>query len=91
MKEFDKQLEQNLQYNIFEFNTKQEYSKIRDLYKNKFSIIETLINKFGYRHSIEEISQLDGNLTRLILDNSLLLKEINRAICIGVLKLNDLK
>lgn len=91
MDDFNMQLKRNLRTDISEFNTKPEFSNIRNLYKNKFDSIETVIKKVGYKFAIEDISKLDSNLTQQIMDNLLFLKEINRAILEGELKSNDIK
>lgn len=91
MDDFNEQLKRNLKNNISEFNTKAEYSNVRDLYKNHFDTVAAFIKKFGYKLALEDISQIDSNLTRQVMDNHLLLKEINKAISTGELKLNDIK
>jgi len=91
MDDFNKQLKRNLRNNISEFNTNPKYSSIRDLYKTNFDSIVTFINKIGHKLAIEDIAQLDNNLTQQVMDNHLLLKEINKAISSGELKLSDIK
>lgn len=86
MKEqFNKQLETDLRYHINEFLTKEEYSDIKELYKNYFDVIVLCINKFGVRLAIEDIANLEPTLSDKIISNILLLKEINIAIKDGKL------
>ena len=91
MDDFNEQLKRNLKNDISEFNTKPEYSRIRNLYKTNFDNIVTFIKKFGHKPALEDISRLDSNLTQQVMDNHILLKEINKAISTGELNLNDIK
>lgn len=91
MDEFNKQLEINLLNNIKEFNNNNSLNKIRNLYKTNFEHIKTLINKYGYKQAIEDISNINLDLKQGILENLLLLKEINKGIIKGIIKINDIK
>ena len=91
MDEFNRQLKNNLQSDIYEFNTKPEYSKIRELYKNNFDKIVFFIDRTNSKLAIEDIAGLDSKLAQSIFDNSLLLQQINKAISNIELTLNDIK
>lgn len=91
MDEFNRQLQNNLQSSINEFNNSIEFEKIRELYKLHFDKIDSLIERFGHKLSIEDISIIDKNLTVKIIDNMLLLKEINKAISKQEMTLKDIK
>lgn len=91
MDEFSRQLKNNLQSDIYEFNSKPEYAKIRELYKNNFDKIMFFIERANSKLAIEDIAGLDSKLTQSILDNSLLLQQINKAISKIELTLNDIK
>lgn len=80
MDKFKKQLNNDLINDINEFNSKPEYAKIRELYKLHFNTIKGYIQMTNNKLAIEDISNLDSNLTQIISSNSLLLKEINKAI-----------
>lgn len=88
--EFEQQLERNLRQNINDFLTNMEYEDIKKLYKDNFEAIEILIEKFGVKLSIEDISRLSPTLSGKITSNILLLKEINTAIQKGILRKKDL-
>lgn len=88
--EFEQQLERNLLQNINDFLTNIEYEEIKKLYKDHFEDIEMLIDKFGVKLSIEDISRLNPTLSRKIISNISLLKEINTAIQKGKLRKIDL-
>ncbi|WP_336618376.1 hypothetical protein [Bacteroides acidifaciens] len=88
--EFEQQLERNLLQNINDFLTNIEYEDIKKLYKDNFEAIEILIEKFGVKLSIEDISHLNPTLSGKIFSNILLLKEINTAIQKGKLRKKDL-
>lgn len=88
--EFEQQLERNLLQNINDFLTNIEYEEIKKLYKDHFEDIEMLIDKFGAKLSIEDISRLNPTLSRKIISNISLLKEINTAIQKGKLRKIDL-
>lgn len=88
--EFEQQLERNLLQNISDFLTNIEYEDIKKLYKDNFEAIEILIEKFGVKLSIEDISLLNPTLSGKIISNILLLKEINTAIQKGKLRKKDL-
>lgn len=88
--EFEQQLERNLLQNINDFLTNIEYEEIKKLYKDHFEDIEILIDKFGVKLSIEDISRLNPTLSRKIISNISLLKEINIAIQKGKLRKIDL-
>lgn len=91
MDKFEEQLNRNLENNIIQFNSSPEYATIRELYKRHFDTIKAYIQKFGHKPAIEDISYIDSNLTQIISDNSLMLKEINKAISTQKLTLNDIK
>ena len=91
MDEFSRQLKNNLQSDINEFNSKPEYEKIRELYKNNFDKIMFFIERANSKLAIEDIAGLDSKLTQSILDNSPLLQQINKAISKMELTLNDIK
>jgi hypothetical protein len=80
MKKFIEQLEINLKKDIEEFNNNPDLASIRELYKQNFNEIAVFIEKIGYKLAIEDISMIDRDLTKIVMDNFLLLKEINRAI-----------
>ena len=88
--EFEQQLERNLLQNINDFLTNIEYEDIKKLYKDNFETIEILIEKFGVKLSIVDISHLNPTLSGEIISNILLLKEINTAIQKGKLRKKDL-
>ena len=88
--EFEKQLRDNLNKTLNEFNTEKN-SSLRELYKTNFSEIENLINSEGVKISIESISYLDKNLSQNVLANSMLLQEINRGIKEKHIRENNLK
>ena len=71
------------------FLTNIEYEDIKKLYKDNFEAIEILIEKFGVKLSIEDISHLNPTLSGKIISN-ILLKEINTAIQKGKLRKKDL-
>jgi len=89
MDDFNKQLKRILE-TIF-LNLIQTQNSIRDLYKTNFDTIVTFINNIGHKLAIEDIAKLDNNLTQQVMDNHLLLKEINKAILSGELKLSEIK
>ncbi len=88
--EFKRQLRNNLNKTLEEFNT-EKYDSLRELYKINFSKIENLINSEGVKISIESISYLDKNLSKYVLDNFMLLQEINRGIKEKHITKNSLK
>lgn len=90
MNEFEKQLEENLQSDIKKFLTDNDFSEIKELYKNNFDKIKNLIKKFGTKSAVEDISNLDTSLSSKISNNILFLKEINHAISTKKLKLENL-
>ena len=90
MEELEDQLEKNLQSAISKFKTDNDFSEIKELYKNNFSFIKSSIEKFGDRGAIEDVAGLDSNLSKKISSNMLFLKEINRAISTNKLLLGDL-
>lgn len=77
---FNEQLERDLRYSINKFLTDEEYSDIKDLYKNNFDAIVLYINKLGVKLAIEDIANIEPMLSGKIISNLLLLKEINTAI-----------
>ncbi|MBK7883444.1 MAG: hypothetical protein IPJ81_06390 [Chitinophagaceae bacterium] len=91
MEEYKRQLENNLRSDIYEFNNKQEFAKIREFYKMHFEEIANLIKKTDYTLAVEDISNIDASLCQSIHDNRLLLKEINKAIFQHELTLKDIK
>ncbi len=91
MKEFEKQLESNLIKDIFEFNNNESLQEIRHLYKTYFSEIKSFIEKSGIKLSIEDISNINPKISKKIMGNMLLLKEINKAIIENKLTENDIK
>lgn len=91
MDNFNKQLKDNLAKDIAEFNSNPNYVDIRKLYKLNFDKIESYIKKFGHKSAIEDISNINSSLTRKVMDNMLLLKEINKAISTGQFKKDDIK
>jgi len=91
MDRFREQLNRNLENDIKQFNSNPEYATIRELYKLHFDIIKACIRKFGPKLAIEDISCIDSNLTQIVSDNSLLLKEINKAISTQQLTSNDIR
>lgn len=91
MDEFSRQLKNNLQSDIYEFNNKTEYGKIRELYKNNFDKIVFFIDRANSKLAIEDIAGIDSKLAQSIFDNSLLLQKINNAISKMELTLNDIK
>lgn len=90
MEEFKNQTELNLLSDILKFQTDNDFLEIKELYKNNFDFIKSSIKKFGDRGAIEDISGLDSNLSKKISSNFLFLKEINRAIAINKILLQDL-
>lgn len=74
--EFEKQLRDNLNKTLNQFNT-EKYNSLRELYKTNFSEIENLIHSEGVKISIESISYIDKNLSQNVLANSMLLQEVN--------------
>ena len=61
------------------------------MYIDKFEEIRSLINKFGYTQSVEDIANLDTNTKQKVSQYRLLLKEINKAIKNGILNKNGIK
>lgn len=90
MDKFKEQLQRNLESDINQFNSNPEYAAIRELYKLHFETIKAYIQKFGPKPAIEDISRIDSNLSQIISDNILLLKEINKAISTQQLTLDDI-
>lgn len=88
--EFERQLRNDLNKALEEFNT-EKHKSLRELYKINFSIIENLINSEGVKTSIESISYLEKNLTNYILDNSMLLQKINNGIKVKYITVDSLK
>lgn len=91
MKKFIDQLEINLKKDIEEFNNDPALASIRELYKQNYNEIEVFIERIGYKLAIEDISMIDRDLTKIIIDNFLLLKEINRAIFQQKFTLSDIR
>lgn len=91
MDELTRQLKNNLQSNIYEFNTKPELADIRQLYKSNFDRVVYFIERSSPKLAVEDIAGLDGRLTKKIISNILLLKEINKAIAQNQLTLDAIK
>ncbi len=91
MDEFNEQLRKKSLKDISEFNTNPNYANIRELYRQNFETILSYIEKFGHKSSIEDISRLDGKLSKNVLEQMHLLMEINKAISTGQLKKSDIK
>lgn len=91
MDEFNRQLKNNFQSDIYEFNNKPEYADIRQLYKSNFDKIVSYIERSNPKLAVEDIATLDRNLTAKVIDNILLLKEINNAIAQQELTLSGIK
>lgn len=90
MDNFKEQLRKNLKNDINEFNSKPELAEIRVLYKLNFDTIKGYIQKTGHKLAVEEISNLDNTLKKIILDNILLLQQINKAISTHELNTNGI-
>ena len=80
MDELRRQIKNTRIKNIHEFNSKPEYEKIRQLYRLNFDKIVSFIEYTNPRLAIEDISNIDKNLGKIVMDNRLLLIEINTAI-----------
>jgi hypothetical protein len=91
MNTLEDQYSNNRASDIKEFLTSYKYSDIRNLYKSNFETIYNLIEKFGHKHSVEDIADIaDQFLKKSIFDNHLLLKQVNKAIKHRDLTLDDL-
>ena len=91
MDEFKKPNQNNLLKDISEFNSGPAWIEIRNLYKQEFEAIKNMIQRFGHKHAIEDISNIDKELTGRISENRLLIQQINRAISIGMYTRDDIK
>lgn len=87
MNDFERQLAENLERDIREFNADLKYEMLRQLYKEHYAQIVLFIKKSNPRSAIEDISLIDPRLTQSVMENFQLLKEINTAIAQGVLPL----
>ena len=91
MDEFNRQLNNDLKSDIYEFNNKPVHADIRQLYKSNFDKIVSYIERSNPKLAVEDIATLDRSLTAKVIDNILLLKEINKAIAEQELTLSSIK
>lgn len=90
MENFIENNKTDLSVSVIDFLFKPEYKKIKELYLNNFDAIFIFIKKYGRKLSIEDISNLDTNLTMSIGVNRELLIKVNSAISKEKLHLKDL-
>ena len=90
MDEFQKQLQNASKRDISEFNTRSDLAEVRHLYKQNYETIKQLIEHFNSKQSIEDISEIDGNLAAKVFENRMLLRQINIAIATNHLTLDDI-
>jgi hypothetical protein len=91
MDDFARQLKNDLQSNIYEFNNKPELADVRQLYKNNFDRVVYFIERSSPKLAVKDIAGLNSMLAKQILSNTLFLKEINKAIAQNQLTLDTIK
>ena len=82
MDEFINQKQNNRLKDVSEFNSSLALAEIRNLFRQQFDTIKNMIQQFGHKHAVEDISKIDNGLTNKISDNRLLIQPINRAFAI---------
>lgn len=90
MENFIENNKTDLSVSVIDFLFKPEYKKIKELYLNNFGTILVFIKKYGRKLALEDISNLDSNLTQSITINREFLAKINNAISKEKLHLKDL-
>lgn len=88
--DFENQLNNSLIKTLSDFNSDSNLKNVRNVYRENFNVITSLMSSRNDRSLIEDIINFDIDNSKAIMNNFILLKEINRGIRSGIIKVESI-